>query len=289
MAVRILAADDSATMRKVIELTFAGEAVDVETVDSGEAALERAASSPPDLVIADASMSMSGYDVARALKSNDGTKNVAVIVLASQHHPFDSGKAKESGVDDHVLKPYDTQAMIDKAQEVLSKPRATATGGAPVQRPSSPGVGKPAASAPSGLRSTVTFGSPAAPDRPVLELADEDPPAPPAPPSPPRPKLPPRPPARKPAAPARPVAAAKPAAPAPKPAAPAKPAASPSAAASAATADMAEKLGELGLTADQVSGVLELSREVIERVVWEVVPDLAEVIIKEEIRRLTSE
>ena len=66
MAVRILAADDSATMRKVIELTFAGEAVDVETVDSGEAALERAASSPPDLVIADASMSMSGYDVARA-------------------------------------------------------------------------------------------------------------------------------------------------------------------------------------------------------------------------------
>jgi hypothetical protein len=52
---------------------------------------------------------------------------------------------------------------------------------------------------------------------------------------------------------------------------------------------MAAKLAELGLSTAQVEGVLALSREVIERVVWEVVPDLAEVIIREEIRRLTSE
>jgi len=51
---------------------------------------------------------------------------------------------------------------------------------------------------------------------------------------------------------------------------------------------MAGQLGELGLTKEQVEGVLGLSREVIERVVWEVVPELAEVIIKEEIRRLTA-
>jgi hypothetical protein len=51
---------------------------------------------------------------------------------------------------------------------------------------------------------------------------------------------------------------------------------------------MAERLDGLGLTADQVQGVLALSREVIERVVWEVVPDLAETLIREEIRRLTQ-
>lgn len=45
----------------------------------------------------------------------------------------------------------------------------------------------------------------------------------------------------------------------------------------------------MGLTSDQVDGVMQLSREVIEQVVWEVVPDLAEVIIREEIARLTSE
>jgi hypothetical protein len=52
---------------------------------------------------------------------------------------------------------------------------------------------------------------------------------------------------------------------------------------------LAGKLGELGLTPQQVEGVLALSREVVERVVWEVVPQLAETLIKEEIERLTKE
>ncbi len=287
MAVKILAADDSATMRKVLEMTFAGEPVEIETVDSGEAAVERASQSSPDLVIADGSMGpMSGYDVAQAIKSNAATANVAVIVLASQHHPYDAAKGKDAGVDDHILKPFDTQAMIDKAQEVLSKPRAATAGGvaarpvaaapaAPAQRPSSPGVGRPATGAPSNLRSTVSFGSP---QRPVLELAEEETPAkPPA-----APKLPPRPPAR----PAASKPLKPPARPAPK--LPSRPD-SAAAAATSASGPMAEKLGELGLTQEQVEGVLALSREVIEQVVWEVVPDLAEVIIKEEIRRLTAE
>jgi hypothetical protein len=77
------------------------------------------------------------------------------------------------------------------------------------------------------------------------------------------------------------------AAPAPS-AAPAPPAG----AAAAATSDngqFAERLAGLGLSKDQVEGVLALSREVVEQVVWEVVPTLAETIIKEEIRRLTAE
>lgn len=52
---------------------------------------------------------------------------------------------------------------------------------------------------------------------------------------------------------------------------------------------LAGKLGALGLTDQQAEAVLALSREVVERVVWEVVPQLAEAIIKEEILRLTRE
>jgi hypothetical protein len=51
---------------------------------------------------------------------------------------------------------------------------------------------------------------------------------------------------------------------------------------------MAPKLQELGLSKDQIEGVLALSRQVVEQVVWEVVPDLAETLIKEEIKRLTA-
>jgi hypothetical protein len=49
---------------------------------------------------------------------------------------------------------------------------------------------------------------------------------------------------------------------------------------------MGAKLGDLGLTPQQIEGVLALSKEVVERVVWEVVPELAETLIKEEIARL---
>jgi hypothetical protein len=52
---------------------------------------------------------------------------------------------------------------------------------------------------------------------------------------------------------------------------------------------LAGKLGQLGLSNEQVQAVLALSRDVVERVVWEVVPTLAETLIKEEIQRLTSD
>ena len=76
------------------------------------------------------------------------------------------------------------------------------------------------------------------------------------------------------------------------PAAPAAVAAPAAAAVHALTgngSDMAQKLGALGLSREQADAVLALSREVVEKVVWEVVPTLAEALIKEEIRRLTSE
>jgi CheY-like chemotaxis protein len=309
VAVKILAADDSSTMRKVLEMTFAGEAVEIETVGDGEAAVERASQLSPDLVIADVSMSMDGYEVARALKSKPVTQNVAVILLASQHHPYDPERGRAAGVDDHILKPYDTQALIDKARDVLSRPRArasgvaaapspattttatTATGAArpplPLQGqapgPRAPSLGRPGATG-GAPPSTVAFGAmprpkppPAA--RPLLELADEEPAPPPA-------RTP------SPAAVAAPPASRPLGWPLPPPSAQATPAAPPAAAAAAATSEggpMAARLVDMGLSSEQVEGVLALSREVIERVVWEVVPDLAEIIIREEIRRLTSE
>jgi CheY-like chemotaxis protein len=328
VAVKILAADDSSTMRKVLEMTFAGEPVQLETVGSGEAAVERASETSPDVVIVDSSMPMDGYEVARALKTQPATAGIAVILLASQHHPYDTEKGRAAGVDDHILKPYDTQTMIDKVRDVLAKPRARAVGApaiaaAPPPRPAppslprppvappaptrTPGVGRPGPAAPSP-RSTVAFGAVSPPrpgGRPALELAEDEPKAPA--PARPAPQVAPAPAAHgAPAVPggnhvasppvhaAAPAPAAAPVAPAaaPRPAATPATHAKPAAAAAAATAsngDMAVRLAELGLTREQIEGVLGLSREVIERVVWEVVPDLAEVIIREEIRRLTAD
>ena len=111
----ILVADDSVTMRRILELTFAGEDAQVLAVDSGDAAIAKASELQPDVILVDASMPTDGYKVAAAVRGTPGLERTAVIVLASQKNPFDEAKGKASGVDDHVIKPFDTQHVIDPA------------------------------------------------------------------------------------------------------------------------------------------------------------------------------
>ncbi|MCB9627986.1 MAG: response regulator [Sandaracinaceae bacterium] len=307
MALKILAVDDSATMRTIMKMTFAGEDAEVLTVTNGEDAIAKAKAAVPDLVFADASMSgVDGYEVARAIRAEASLSRTAVIVMASQHHPYDDAKAKACGVDDHILKPFDSKVVIEKTNSVVAARRASA-GSAPAVAAAPPVAAAPAPVAPAAPAAAP---APVAPPTPAAV-------APPTPaavaPKPPTPAAPVQPrPAAQPAAPAAPAAsavraprstaafdgpsvtgAAAPAtAPARSPSSTtiaAMPAPAPAARVTAPSGDMAAKLAGLGLSADQVSGVLALSREVIEQVVWEVVPELAEALIKEEIKRLTAE
>ena len=320
MPVKILVADDSATMRKVLELTFAGEDAQVISVDSVAAAFAEAQKSTPDVIFADLSMpGDDGYALARMIKSTPALSRAAVVVLSSTHTPYDATKGGAAGVDDNLDKPFDSKVAIEKVASVLVKPRASASAmpasampaaaaaAAPAAAPASTGPVLSASSRPS--KRTVAFGTPAIPQAgarpappkpPVQRPTPAKPPeAPPAaaphaaPPAAPRPapvlELAPDEdlaPSR--AAQAAPKPAQAPAAPAPQPQAARAPVAKVAAATSAAS-PMAAKLGGLGLDATQIEAILALSREVVEQVVWEVVPEIAEAIIREEIRRLTAE
>ena len=315
MPVKILVADDSATMRKVLELTFAGEDAQVISVDSVAAAFAEAQKSTPDVIFADLSMpGDDGYALARMIKSTPALSRAAVVVLSSTHTPYDPTKGGAAGVDDHLDKPFESKVAIEMVASVLVKPRASASAmpaaaaaAAPAAAPASTGPVLSAASRPS--KRTVAFGTPAIPQAgarpappqpPVQRPTPAKPPeAPPAaaphaaPPAAPRPapvlELAPDEdlaPSR--AAQAAPKPAQAPAAPAPQPQAARAPVAKVAAATSAAS-PMAAKLGGLGLDATQLEAILALSREVVEQVVWEVVPEIAEAIIREEIRRLTAE
>jgi CheY-like chemotaxis protein len=289
---KILVADDSATMRRVLEMTFAGEDARVLTVDSGDAALSKAAELMPDIIFADASMpGVDGYEVARRIKTNPQLAKVAVIVMASQHTPYDDGKGRAAGVDDHIPKPFDTASVIDRVAQVLARPRNVAAGAAaaaapaappPAPRPAAIGAPPPPAQRSAvGNATRMGIGAPipAPPARPAPIPAAASAAA--AAPQPIRSAAP---------APAPVAAAAAPAAvrpaPAPQPAPATTPAVAP---VDGAVAGMAQKLGQLGLSKEQIEGVLALSREVVEQVVWEVVPVLAEQLIKEEIKRLTAD
>lgn len=267
MAKTLLAVDDSVTMRKVLEITFSGEDFRVVTADTSQGAIGKLTENPQVCVIDTVLGGEDGYSLAKELrKRSPGT---SIIMLASRYAPYDQARGRDAGADDWADKPFDTQQLIDKVRKVIVAKEAGGATAAPPPAPPTPAPQPPRAppaAAPSSQgigRGTQPSLSGAVPGRTGTLVFGESGPAP--------------------AAPPRPAAAA----PAPAPAA-AAPAAS-AAVSGAVNGALAGKLGGLGLTPQQADAVLALSREVVERVVWEVVPQLAEALIKEEITRLTKE
>ena len=269
MSTTLLAVDDSKTMRKVLEITFSSGDFRAVLAQNADEALAKAQAERPTVALIDAGLEgVNGYDLCQRIKS--AAPGIAVILLSSKQQPYDRARGAAAGADDFMDKPFDTQQMIDKVVAVsrkgASSPMAAA---APAPAPAAPA---PMAARP-GERprvQTLAYGAAQIPNIPA-------PPAQAA----PRPMASavPRQPAPAPVTP-QPAEVA----PAPRPVAPAM-----SVTSNGATAEFAQKLGGLGLTPAQIEGVLSLSREVVEKVVWEVVPTLAETIIKEEIKRLTTE
>jgi CheY-like chemotaxis protein len=274
VATQILAIDDSATMQKILEITFAGTDYQLTVVGSGDEGVAKASGGGYALAICDNSLDPSGYDVAARLKQ----AGLPVLFLSSRQNPYDAGQGAGAGVDDHIDKPFDTQQLIDRVTKLVGGAGASAGAPAPAATPAPAPAATPApAPAPAAARPAAGFGA-----QPARGVA----PAPAA-----APKVSGF--GAQPARAAAPAPAAAPAArtPAPAAAAPApaaRPAAAVAAVSSAIDGQLGAKLGEMGLTPQQAEAVAALSREVVERVVWEVVPVLAETLIREEILRLTK-
>lgn len=261
MTTTLLAVDDSKTMRKVLEITFAGEDFRTVLCASADEALGKLGENP-QVALVDAGLeNAAGYELCQKIKQ--ASPNVAVVMLSSKQQPYDRARGSAVGADDFVDKPFDTQQLLEKvttiARRAASAPAAQAPMAvAPVMMPSTSVAKAPDAARP--RVQTLAYGStpspviPASPAPPPVAAAPAPAPAPPI---------------------ARPTMTSTPAV---------EHAAS--TASAALPADFAGKLNGLGLSSAQVEAVLSLSREVVEQVVWEVVPTLAETIIKEELKRL---
>ncbi len=300
----LLAVDDSATMRKVLEITFAGEDFRVLTAEGSQRALAHMSEDPVAVVIDTSLDGEDPYALAKELRSRSAA--AVIMMMASRYNPYDANKGRDAGADDFIDKPFDTQAFIDKMKKALGAREAGKAAPAPAPPPPAAAPTPPTAhpAPPLAASPRPPAVAPIAP-RPIVstqrthtlsfEGGSPVPPhaAPPAhapPPAPPPPTViagmnlsrtaPSGMPAFQPPAPPPPP---------PPPPAPAARAPEPAPVAAAVNGHLASKLGDLGLSPAQVEAVLALSREVVERVVWEVVPQLAETIIKEEIARLTKE
>ncbi len=275
----ILLADDSVTIRKVVELTFSDSYIRVEAVESGQEAMERLDRLEPDLILADVVMpGPTGYEICERVKGS--SRPVPVLLLAGTFEPFDPDRARACGADGHLVKPFESRTLVQRVEALLAR--------GPLTPPPPP----PAAEA----ELEAVLDDLAAHDERTAPAAE--------------------------AAPAEPVAAAR-AVPEPEtlaelgeaPAAPAGALTLSPEDADAIAQAMLTKLGGVDAVAravlEQLGGVDEIARvallrlggidaiarpiiqrlgsETLREVAWEVVPDLAEALIRERLREIETE
>jgi CheY-like chemotaxis protein len=158
---RILLADDSVTIQKVIELTFMDEDFEVRAVSNGDEALALLPEVKPDFVIADVHMpGANGYEVCR--KSKQLRISVPVLLLVGTFEPFDENEARAAGADSFLKKPFDSQELLQRVQELLAPMEQAAAAAAPPPMPPLPMMSE-RASLP-----TLDFPPPAPPAAPVF-------------------------------------------------------------------------------------------------------------------------
>ncbi|MBW1871675.1 MAG: response regulator [Deltaproteobacteria bacterium] len=116
----LLLADDSITIQRVVGITFANEDYEITTVDNGEDAVTKAKEITPDIILADVIMpKKNGYEVCEAVKNDPDLQHVPVLLLAGTFEAFDENRAREVGADGHITKPFESQALIDKVNELV--------------------------------------------------------------------------------------------------------------------------------------------------------------------------
>lgn len=119
MSRRILLADDSVTIQKVIELTFMDGDYEVRAVGNGDEAIALLESVDPEVVIADVHMpGANGYEVARRAKAL--RRDRPVLLLVGTFEPFDEAEARASGADRHLKKPFDSQELLQIVDDLLA-------------------------------------------------------------------------------------------------------------------------------------------------------------------------
>ena len=298
MSRRILLADDSVTIQKVIELTFMDEDYEVTAVSNGDEAVDALGREAPDIVLADVHMpGANGYEVCRRAKELH--PQVPVLLLVGTFEPFDEARAREAGADSFLKKPFDSQELLELVGRLLGPAASPEPAPAAVEEeePEEPDE------EPAWSSLALESDEPAAtevlpPDDRFLEEEPEEVPF--------RWGEEPTTPMPAPPAEVRPIGfrqlgettleeragAPQPGAPSPEAAASA-PAAAPAAPVESA-ADEGEIPFPIGLSDADVERIARrvaelVSERVLRDVAWEVVPDLAEVVIKERLRELESE
>lgn len=257
----IVVADKSKTVRRMVEIALAKHPFELHFAEDGNAASAAIKSKSPVIAILDAALpGIDGYDLTQQIK---GAGDVKVILLVGRNSTYNVGRGRSAGVDDHLSKPFLTQKLVEKVFGALgeSVPDAAIFRTSLLSIPLASG----GTASPGGLTGSLGGAEPAVAPKAPPSIAAQPPAEP---------------------AVAPPVSLA---APTPFDDNEATRQYEPPAEAASAAADNAARLVLDAAGLKDALGEDGPARELFERVVWEVVPQLAEAILKEEIAKVVRE
>lgn len=118
---KLLLADDSVTIRNIVEQTFADEGFDVTTATNGEEALQKFTDVRPDIVILDVDMpEPTGYKICEQIKADEKTSHIPVLLIVGSFEPFNQNEAERVGADGFLTKPFQSiRDLIVRVEELL--------------------------------------------------------------------------------------------------------------------------------------------------------------------------
>jgi CheY-like chemotaxis protein len=120
MTSRLLVADDSITIQKIVSMAFETEDVEVEGIGDGQEAFDRISEFNPDIVLADADMpGLDGFELSTKIKESAETRSIKVLLLASDFEDFDEQRYKNCGADNHISKPFKSDDIVAMVKSLL--------------------------------------------------------------------------------------------------------------------------------------------------------------------------
>ena len=121
MTKKILVADESITIQKIVAMAFENEDSLVEGISNGKDAIDRIKIFNPDIVLADVNMAeLSGFELSKIIKNDPKFHSIKVLLLASDLEDFNENLFDRSGADDYISKPFKSQDIIKKVTDLIS-------------------------------------------------------------------------------------------------------------------------------------------------------------------------
>ncbi len=118
----ILLVEDEEDILELVSYNLGKEGYQVDSVTSGEEALQRIKASPPDLVLLDLMLpGVDGLEVCKTIKNNPDTKGLSIIMLTARSEEADIVTGLELGADDYITKPFSRRVLLARVKAVLRR------------------------------------------------------------------------------------------------------------------------------------------------------------------------